>query len=166
MPLAIEATLKSDDIAGAMVSLIKSALSAELSLKVVRVGAIEHLVQPTSFAALVPGVFVRPTGADYSPANLQGSRFDVVDSVRVAYAVPIRAEQDPGSTARAGLKRIIEVLAADSQLSSIINSFSDGQLVGGYPLAAEFDPEEDAFMELDVPLKVVALRWAVKWVTC
>lgn len=166
MALAIEATIKADVIANAMVAIIKAALTVELGLKVVRVGAIEHLVQPESFSALVPGVFVRPAGTEFSGNNVQRSRFDVNDSFRVAFAVPFKAEQDPGTTARAGLNRILEVLAADSQLSSIVSTFTDGQLVGGYPLAAEFDPEEDVFMELDVPVKVVALRWVVQWATC
>ena len=42
----------------------------------------------------------------------------------------------------------------------------DKSLYLGKAYFAEFDPEEDVFMELDVPVKVVALRWSVQWSTC
>jgi hypothetical protein len=164
--LAITAKVRTDEIAGAMRSIIWDALKTELALTLCRVGAIELMVSPDRFADLVPGVFVRPGGATYVSAENSGQNFQVTEEFRVAYAVPIAAQEDPGAKARAGIARIVAVLAADAGLSEIADSFAPDQLEDGAPAATEYDPAEDAFLEVDVPIKVVVCRWLVRWRTC
>ncbi len=164
--LAITAKIRVDDIADAMRAMLWDQLKTELALRLCRVGAIEHMVSPDRFADLVPGIFIRPAGTTYSADTVAGQNFDVTEEFRVAFAVPVMANEDPGKKARAGLARIVAVLAADVGLSEIADSFAPDQLVDGAPAAVEYDPAEDAFLEVDVPIKVVVCRWQVRWLTC
>jgi hypothetical protein len=164
--LQITAKVRTDEIAGAMRELLWDALKTELALRLCRVGAIELMVSPDRFADLVPGIFIRPAGTSFSADAVAGMNFDVVEEFRVAYAVPCMAQEDPGAKARAGIARIVAVLAADAGLSEIADSFAPDQLQDSAPAAIEYDPAEDAFLEVDVPIKVVVCRWQVRWLTC
>lgn len=163
--LATTAKSRTEELAAAIVEVLRQELTTPLALRLVRVGAIESLVSPDQFRDLVPGIYVRPAGTEYSP-DVQFHTYGVTEAFRIAYAVPVRAEEDPAVVARAGMARILAALAADAGLSAIADDFAPDQITVGYPQAIEPDPPEDVYLDVDVPIKVIVCRWLVQWTTC
>src|SRR5688572_25218211 len=167
-PIAMR--IRSDEIARELVGMVKEDCLVPLALKLYRVGAIESAVTPDNtkkevLRDLFPAVFVRPSGADYTSNVGNQTRFDVVDRFRIAYAVPIAAEKDPLIEGLDGLRLIADALAKDASLFELSQRIGNDQIIASLPEATEFDPAEDAFLDFQIPVKVVVLRWNVTWTT-
>lgn len=164
-PLAMR--IRSDEIGKELVRIIKDECELPLALKVWRFGRIEAATQPENFHELLPAVLVLPQGADYSPTiDLQGTRFDVLDKFRVVYVVPPPKDEDPLPIAIEGLRAIAAALSLDSSLADLAQKIGNDQIIASIPEGVEYEPDEDAFLRLQVEAKVVALRWNVRWTTC
>lgn len=160
------AKVRTDEVANAIRALLWEELGDDLALKTCRVGGIEHALLGARLADLLPAIFVRPIEATFAPESVHAMAYEVSERFRIAYAVPIGAQDEPGVVARAGLGRIVAELAADAGLSSIADGFAPDQIIEGFPEGVEYDPPEDAFLELDLPIKVAVCRWVVRWRSC
>jgi len=163
MAVVSAARIRSKQIGDALATLIK-ANAGSLSLKVAQFGAIELIADPSLVSALIPGVFIKSETTTITPGAASFRMYDVTDTFRICYGfdassnvleLPDKLSDD--------VNTIVRALAQDVKLSAVAD-FGTDQIVESRPLDVLWINEEDVFfLENKIPVRVVVLRWDVKW---
>lgn len=131
-------------------SRLKTELESELSLAICMWGDLEQVFHPDSegdvLATMVPAIFIQPQSdtTDFTTLNAQRCTQDV--DYRIIY-VDRLAEGVTHESNRMRIRRVKDVILANPRLDDpAITGLTNAQIVWVKPIATEFRPVEDLYV--------------------
>lgn len=153
--------VRTQQIGERLASLLSTGFSG---LLIAQFGIVERLAAAKDTKDMLPGVWIKPEEATYVGSDISGLAFDVFDRFRICYAEKIENDDDPLVAMTVAANSIMTALGTDATLGNLRATIGPDQVSESMPEGVEWFPPESLFLaEVGAPIRVVVVKWLVKW---